>query len=393
MITIAPLWGITLLIAIFIYSVLHFFLSPSRNTHIEPRPLPYAEKPPHGVSLKRLCDILNISLVTCSLTTSDGYTVTLHRLNWPLSKSSLSSSYHPNDKIPVLCIPGLLQSPMAFLSAGYDSLAYLLLKNGHTVYLGNNRGGSVDDHLRENSLSSFNWNFTVTDMALDIVAMAQYIDSPLALMGHSQGTAQILHLLHNNWLDKDTFKRLILLAPALYGGEILEKSIFFKLLHTLNCNGKIFTFFFGRSAFMPILMVLHRWTKSLPGYTTASYMVFHALFHWNDRLWNASCKRVHFQASPVYTSVRCIKWWLDEFKCNCSFIDERVPFPAEMPPIFAVTGGKDTIVNNRLFMNRMQREGVLLENIHRDEYSHLDVLWSRDLLDVVGTRLLVFLEE
>ena len=350
--------------------------------------------------------LLGLRLDEYEATTEDGFVITVQRLRDPK---------HGPDTLaggtlrPVLLVHGLMQSSGSFVTGGYKSLAYLLVQNGYDVWLGNNRCGFRPRHTHYGSNDPRMWDWDLHEMSqYDLPAMLRQIRAvktnyagKVSLVAHSQGTTQTVILIsgqHRHPCAEDIDK-CVLLAPAVYGGPLLNSKLFIKFMRFLPDG--IYESFFGMNSFMPILMYLRQYTYKLPAFGLTSYMVFSYLFDWNDYLWDVRLRRYHFIFSPVFVSVKLMKWWLRSkhgrgFSTDKPIIDDpNAWFTKSTPDIFLVIGGKDDLVNGDLFVDRLERLEPDMTGrwsyVKVPEYSHLDVLWADDLLDRVGDALLEFL--
>lgn len=354
-------------------------------------------------NLDYYAQLLGLKIVEYEIVTEDGFIIILQRLYNPKK-----SKEEINSLKPILLLHGLMQSSGSFLTSGFKSLAYFYVSNDYDVWLGNNRCGFNPKHIHYSKNDSKMWDWDLHEMiTYDIPSMIDHIidikkgyySGKISITAHSQGTTQIVNLISRqfnsnyvNYIDK-----CILLAPAVYGGPLLNDKLFIKFMRLLP--NSLYSLFFGHDSFMPILMQLRKFTYKLPSFGLTSYMVFSYLFEWNDNLWDPEIRRFHFIFSPVYVSVNLMKWWLRGnvgFAMNKPIInDPNSWFSRNSPDLFLLVGGKDDLVNGDLFLNRLFNiEGDMKGRwnyVKIDEYSHLDVLWADDLLERVGGALLEFL--
>ena len=350
--------------------------------------------------------LLGLRLDEYDVTTEDGFVITLQRLCDPKHDAETLAG---GELRPLLLVHGLMQSSGSFVTGGYKSLAYFLVKNRYDVWLGNNRCGFRPRHTHYGLNDPRMWDWDLHEMSqYDLPAMLHKIRSvkknysgKVSLVAHSQGTTQTVILIsgqHRHPCAEDIDK-CILLAPAVYGGPLLNNKLFIKFMRFLPDG--LYESFFGMNSFMPILMYLRQCTYKLPAFGLTSYMVFSYLFDWNDYLWDVRLRRYHFIFSPVFVSVKLMKWWLRSkhgrgFSTDKPIIDDpNAWFTKSTPDIFMVIGGKDDLVNGDLFVDRLVRLEPDMRGrwnyLKIPEYSHLDVLWADDLLDKIGDALLEFL--
>ncbi|KAL6928515.1 hypothetical protein ACO0SA_003258 [Hanseniaspora valbyensis] len=349
-------------------------------------------------------------------------------------EENLASS--SNGKNPVLFIHGLLQSSGSFASSGLNSLAYYVKQSlGRDVWLGNNRCGFNPGVRHDpNHAKDDLWDWDLNEMSkYDLPCLTDFVlrktgKEKIELIGHSQGTMQTLQSLINyKKLDTDydhsllgKVENFIALAPAVYPGILIYDNIVLKILAKVINN----KFVMGTESFIPLMMFIRNLSITLGNksiFTDLSYLMFKFLFEWNDRLWDKNLRSRHFLFSPVYVSVKLMRWWLSEKKdavsfkngkvSNLYFPDNKIWFPiktesvqfetdrplhihepkelGEYPKIALFIPKLDKLVDgNRLCNHFTNFEDKRLYNIYYIEnYSHLDVLWSMDVIEVIGKRI------
>lgn len=103
--------------------------------------------------------------------------------------------------------------------------------------------------------------------------------------------------------------------------------------------------------------------------------------------------------SPVYVSTKLMKWWLRGvgFQCDTPIIKEKSSwFNQHTPNLMLFIGTLDDLVNGNLFVQKLQNEPVMDGKWNYkiiDGYSHLDVIWADDVVDVIGKPILNFLNK
>lgn len=125
-----------------------------------------------------------------TVTTSDGYRLTLHRM---FKKGGYDRRLHP-----VLVVHGLLGSSSDFIIAGPNhGLGYQLANDGFDVWLANTRGNRYSrEHLHLSPADREFWEFSWHEKAIyDIPAMIDFIlnetsNTQLYFIGYSQGSTE-----------------------------------------------------------------------------------------------------------------------------------------------------------------------------------------------------------
>lgn len=404
---ISSVCGFLFISVIFVLAMVYYFYHHvilNESNYIEPHGDAYSiPKPGADSDMGYYANLIGLKLDTFRITTEDGFVITLFRLYDP--KVPVEEL---DQRKPILLVHGLMQSCGSFLTSGYKSLAYLLTQKKFDVWMGNNRCGFEPEHTVYKINNTAMWDWDLNEMArYDIPAMInnlrekKHYHGKVSIMAHSQGTTQCV------WLFSKQFKsdfhgivdKCVLMAPAVYGGPLLNTKTFIKFIRSLPDS--IYYNFFGRKAFMPILMRLRSMTYKMKFFGFSSYIVFSYLFNWDDYLWDKRIRGIHFTFSPVYISVKLMSWWLRDkegqgFQEGKPIIrDSSSWFDENTPDLMLVVGGRDNLVNGDMFIDRLNNLEPEMEGrweyIKIPEYSHLDVLWADDVLTRVGDKVIDFL--
>ncbi|XP_017840863.2 lipase 3 isoform X2 [Drosophila busckii] len=146
-----------------------------------------------------------------TVTTDDGYILTLHRIARP-------------GATPVLLVHGLLDSSATWVMMGPNKgLGYLLYEQGYDVWMANVRGNTYSrKHIKYTTHHAKFWDFTFHEMGVyDIPKTIDYIleqtnHKQLHYIGHSQGTVVfwIMGSERPEYMDKIMLMQA--LAPVAY---------------------------------------------------------------------------------------------------------------------------------------------------------------------------------
>ncbi|KAH3661474.1 hypothetical protein OGAPHI_006321 [Ogataea philodendri] len=381
--------------------VSHFYRVHVKRDHVykpSPKRAYPVDNPQRLTKLRYYVQLMGLELYEYRIVTKDGFVISLQRMVDPNTAPTGP---------PILLLHGLLQSSGSFVTSGYKSLSYLLIRNGYDVWLGNNRCGFDPQHTFLSSNDPEMWDWDLTEMAkYDLTAMVDEIlhitkKEKVSLIGHSQGTAQMAMFLSGEFEIgyEDKIDKCIMLAPAIFGGSLLNSKIFIQFIKLLP--NSVYDAFFGLNSFMPIMMKLRNIIVGSPAFGFLSYAMFSFLFDWNDHLWDRELRPYHFIFSPVYISAKLMKWWLSKhhgqgFQMGESiFKREREWFSYKTPPMYLVIGEKDKLVDGNLLVRHLELNEPAMRGRFGYQkvkhYSHLDVLWSDDLIEVVGENILNFL--
>ncbi|ODV93601.1 hypothetical protein PACTADRAFT_51383 [Pachysolen tannophilus NRRL Y-2460] len=349
--------------------------------------------------LRYYVNLLGLELQQYKLLTEDGFYIILQRLVDPKENDTVQ-------KPPILLLHGLLQSSGSFVTSGVKSLSFLLFEKGYDVWLGNNRCGFNPEHRFLSPNDPAMWSWDLVDMAtkdlpcmIDNILKINVHYSKVSLCCHSQGSTQAFIALspkHSRHFE-DKVESFIALAPAVYGGRLLNEKFFIKFINKLTPT--CYKLFFGINSFMPIMMDFRNLIYKRRIFGFLSYAMFSYLFGWSDALWDPSLRSIHFLFSPVYVSSQLMKWWLssDGFVDSKSIFNHEVNwFNENTPPMLLVIAELDKLVDGQKLMEHLniyEPKYKKFEAVHLDNYAHLDVLWADDVHDKVGAPMLEFLNK
>lgn len=175
----------------------------------------------------RLVEKYGYSIETHTVTTSDGYVLTLHRIpgkpSWPF----------PKRKQPVFLMHGLLASSACWVVMRPEvSLAYALSDLGYDVWMGNARGTmysrkhtSLNPDGQRSERKQF-WEFSWHEIGVhDLPAMIDYTlkttkFDKLHYIGHSQGTTSFFVMASERPEYNNKILSMQALAPVAFMGNL-----------------------------------------------------------------------------------------------------------------------------------------------------------------------------
>jgi pimeloyl-ACP methyl ester carboxylesterase len=182
----------------------------------------------HSDDVTEIANSYGYKIETHEIISSDGYILILHRL-FKKGTNKLPNSEKKGcpSKPPVFMIHSLVTSSIDFVMLGPEnSLGYFLADNGYDVWMGNNRGGKLNDHhIKQKNFCStpFSkyWDFSGDEIAtIDLPQMIDYVlkktRSPkIFYTGFSAGSTFLTMLL----ADKPEYNQKI--AHATYIGPAI----------------------------------------------------------------------------------------------------------------------------------------------------------------------------
>ncbi|KAI9365373.1 Alpha/Beta hydrolase protein, partial [Zopfochytrium polystomum] len=316
---------------------------------------------------------------------------------------------------PVLMLHGLFQSAGVWVSNGPSSLAFYLVDQGFDVWLGNNRA-VIPRHTHLTPRSAAYWNWSLDELAQhDVPTLLTHILAHTgrhraAVVGHSQGNAQVFLALHRDPALSGHLSVLVALAPAVYVGGLVATAFPLRLL--VGCAGARFRAVFGVHGFVPVMNAVQRWAPPRV-FMGLAYRMFRYLFGWTDAHWQKSRKATYFQFTPRPLSTKIIHHWaqiattkvigpfqdrgLDANEQPCSF-----DLGCVQCPVALFYGSVDTIVDGERLRRELEaaearrvgRHELRLVAAERIEgYEHLDCLWAVDAESKVWCRIAEVLEK
>lgn len=301
-------------------------------------------------------------------------------------------------RYPILLLPGLMQHVGAYCSAGPDAMALVLHRAGYDVWLGNTRS-SIKVHNRNYSeMSHKTWRWSIEDMALtDVPTIIEHVKKEtgadkIAVVGHSQGTTQTFMCLskHGRPDVGHSISTFCALAPAVFAGPAIDRW-FLKLVRR---HRWAYRSMMGDRAFLGIMGALRSITP-LKLYTHAAYNMFYYMLSWSDKLWDRHYRNRSFIFTPSVVSSSLMFWWLGKggfadtgciFKNpekNESWFDER------FPNVGLFTCGLDNLCDPKPLKKRMAtvEKHVPYTIFDYPDYSHMDVMWAKDVPERVTVPL------
>lgn len=354
--------------------------------------------------LRYYVQLAGFDLQKHELTTDDGYRIVVDRIvERPQAGAAKKNATAQGDdgdasldsgvpRYPILLIPGLMQSSAAYCTAGPDSIAFVLHRAGFDVWLGNNRCGFKPRHESYTPFSYKIWDWSMSDLAsYDVPAMIEYVKratkSPhVAVVGHSQGTTQTFMCLAKNGkpdvgLSVSSFCAL---APAVYAGPLIDRWF----LALLRRDAQVYRSIIGFRAFLGIMGQMR---NILPNklFGFLGYVIFNYMLGWSDTLWDRRYRDRNFLFAPVYVSSKLMLWWLGKggfADRKCIFSEsEEAWFDHRFPKLGLFTCGRDNLCVSERLINRIKTYEQCVDMTVFDQpgYSHLDVLWAKD----VGTQI------
>ncbi|XP_012529859.1 lipase 3 [Monomorium pharaonis] len=176
------------------------------------------------------------------VTTSDGYTLELHRITGPATESNSTKS---NVQKPIVFVMhGIMCNSAAFTISGREkSLAFILADEGYDVWLGNARGSTyarnhTDSKIKKKDYWNFSWHEIGT---IDLPATIDHIVKTTGLkkmfyIGHSQGTTAFFVMATELPEYQKYIEEAYIMAPIVYSGRM--KSPLLQLMSQFSLFGE-----------------------------------------------------------------------------------------------------------------------------------------------------------
>ncbi|XP_013390621.1 lysosomal acid lipase/cholesteryl ester hydrolase [Lingula anatina] len=242
---------------------------------------------------------------THTVTTADGFILTIHRIPHGLKKGQKAGP-----RPPVFLQHGLVASSTQWLTnLRNESLGYILADAGFDVWMGNVRGNTYSSkHKKYDPKSEEFWDWSWDEMAkYDLPAMIDYTlkvtgVSQIHYVGHSQGTLIMFAHTSQNPDFAKKFKSFIAMGPvatiAHAKGPLLLLSDF---------SDKDIFDLFGRKDFAPNSKLMDWISKEVCGHKDINILCSNILFllcGFDSKQFNVSRTPVYFSHVPAGTSVK-----------------------------------------------------------------------------------------
>lgn len=336
-------------------------------------------------NFEELCEINGFVCENHLVSTKDGYTLTMQRLN------PTANGYEPNGKTVYFQHGLLMSSEIWCVRIKKDeNLPFKICQLGYDVFMGNNRGNKYSGRCQGVNVHNKEfWDFSIDEFALyDLPACINYIlelknISHLTYIGFSQGCSQILASLSINRDLNQKIDKLVLIAPA-----TTPKSLANWLINSIvNLQPKAFFFLFGRKALMKSILF---WSQIVypPLFIKLIDFPNQILFDWHANNIDILQKLVAYFHLYSTTSVKCVVHWFQIIRSNCfQMYQESHNFEPYQYPIHTVMnvhkvlliyGMSDSLVDIDVMLRQLPDFGSInfecIQNssIHQDEEKEED---------------------
>ena len=298
-------------------------------------------------------------------------------------------------RTPVLFLHGLMLSSDSFLATGGDSLALVLARAGHDVWLGNNRGNKYSSkHERHCPSEDAYWDYSLDELArFDVPTMVERVCAvtgrpSVACVGFSNGTAQMFAALALLPELRQRISAFVALSPAVAVNSIrksIVKSLVDSRLHYIFL-------LFGRRQMLPVTLTAQRLLT--PGFFARSVdaaVMF--LFGWKMEHIEPNKKADIYRHIFSYSSVKQVVHW---FQCIQLGEGLRMYDPRVTPskgahhrtpiydvrsidgvPITAFYGTADTLVDVAGLVRVLPPAAKCMSV---DGLTHLELMWATEKL-------------
>ncbi|RLN94008.1 hypothetical protein BBJ28_00009558 [Nothophytophthora sp. Chile5] len=391
-----------------------------------------AVDPDVGKSTVELIEARGYVAETHTVTTTDRYVLTLHRLPKSYAESQSSAVQTATAKPVVLLQHGLIDSSFAWVcNFRNQSLAFLLADAGYDVWLGNNRGNTYSTgHLDYTTDDDAYWDFSWEDMGkYDLPAMLDYVlatsgQATVGLVAHSEGSTQAFVGFSKNQTLAQSVSYFAALAPVAWLGHTTASAL--KLLASVYLD-KWFELF-GQVEFLSQNALLQEVIEATACTLNAELCeTALALLSGNSANWNSSRVSVYLSEMPAGTSVKNMGHYAQgiradtfasyDYGCSClrllglslcstHICENKLQYGSFDPPAFAVsdmvyprTGffrGENDILATATDVEQIRSALPTATLVHDAEvlgFSHLDFTWAVNANEKVYQDVLAQLNE
>ncbi|XP_069688423.1 lipase 3-like [Periplaneta americana] len=348
-----------------------------------------------------------------TVTTSDGYILTMHRI-------AGSEQSPPASGKPVVFLQhGLMCSSADWIILGPEkSLGYLLADAGYDVWMGNARGNTYSkDHITYSTTSQVYWDFSWHEMGIfDLPAEFDYVleqtgQEDLYYVGHSMGTTMFYVLMSVKPEYSTKVRHMISLAPIAYMkncrsalatfgsyfpggqlgmaalqllgvGELMPNNGFMKILSDLACTeGSIF-----QPMCQNILFLIVGYDSSQLNKTVLPVILAHTPA-------GASTKSLSHYAQEISAIEGGFRQWdfyLGNWMQYGSIFPPEYQLSHDIVPTTLFYGDNDLFGDPTDVHQLNTALGKSLEEyrVPLSSFAHMDFLWANDVKTLVNDKVL-----
>jgi len=339
-----------------------------------------------------------------SVTTADGYILTMQRIPGPRgtsksSSSSSSSSSTRNSKPVLFLMHGLLGSATNWIAnLPNQSLAFMAADAGFDVWLGNARGNTYSRrHTQFDPKDRNFWKFSWDEIAkFDIPAMVDCAlwksgEEQLYYAGHSQGSMVMFAESSEDPEFGKKIKKFFALGPVTTVGKVIGAARLFGKIHSLIDAGSWIT---GAGEFLPKNTFIDTIAKTFCKSQLKSLCtnILFLLSGTDTIHLNQTRLPVYMTHTPAGTSAQNVVHFGQMIqsgkfqKHDYGFIGNLWHYGVTTAPEYVVSkmevptvlfwGGKDTLADPEDVQGLIPKIKNLKGNYFHPELDHLDYIWG-----------------
>ncbi|KAF5306000.1 hypothetical protein FQR65_LT07493 [Abscondita terminalis] len=350
-----------------------------------------------------------------TLTTSDGYILTMHRIAYGKSGSNNQK------RLPVFVQHGLLSSSADWLLAGPEkSLGYILADAGYDVWLGNARGNRYSrKHVTLSPNSAKFWQFSWHEIAIhDLTTMIDYVlqqtrQNNLHYIGHSQGTTAFYVMCSEKPEYNKKIKVQMSLAPICFMDHLVSPLI--RILARVDFGVEVVTKLVGANEFLPNTNFLAIAGKLLCSDESVTQVLctntLFALAGFNQKQMNATLLPIVMGHTPAGAATRQVLHYTQEInsgkfeKWDAGLLENEKLYSSIQPPSYNIEKitapvylyySTNDWLSHEIDVNRLNErlpnvKGKIL--ISDPKFNHLDYLYAIDVKTLLYDQLIKTMSE
>ncbi|CEP63586.1 sterol esterase LALA0_S08e05974g [Lachancea lanzarotensis] len=353
-------------------------------------------------NIHEMGQIFGVDIEDHIVRTEDDYLLTLHRL---------APSPENNNGQVVYLHHGLLMCSDIWMchTQRECNLPLVLHSLGFDVWMGNNRGNKYStQHLSKGPKTQDFWSFSIDEFAFfDIPNSIEFVldhtrQEELICVGFSQGSSQTFAALSVREDLNEKVSLFVAIAPAM-----TPQGLHNRIVDTLlKSSPRVMNLFFGNRILLPSATV---WQKTLPPslFNIIIDLANRFLFDWKS--YNISSEQKHASYAKLYstTSVKSVVHWFQILHAQRFQMFEEhdvvmnswnptrsyqiTTFPTRTNiriPVLLLYGGSDSLVDIEVMKANLPVSQVF--DVMIPAHEHLDLLWGRDVGNLVIPNLLRF---